>query len=1069
MSLSGFRPRSHGAPAAQIPAPAPETPETGVTPPQEQDPPVDPDVPMEQDEGSFELAETSKIRIVEAKGLPFGDRLAEKDACYDAQYTGLITGQYRGKDEPPHGKGSGGRFFTDETPVSVICMDPPSDLPPPQLNVSPVWQDDLKAKVKDAMVTMKWHLNSQHPAMILRIKRDDEGQDIFVHLFTDNLRRTIQADGDWRTSLALHTSSSSFMATALARAGEQTRTHAANGDICALVLSLWSVSNHQNEPDPGNHGKLPKCRPLVTGISTTELEAIEDKFFANAAACKDWERLVIGLYSANADYTFARYWPAKDSKIATDFWNWYRQATNCVAYWGSHWVYSQQLCVEEGEDIYDAQFDVSKLVIPRHMVKKWRVDENDNVLGVAECAQFRVAPFYAQSGSFPFELKVGIERERAWTSRILKAWLSTRRDWTITARLTQDPAHPEFWMCCLKAKVEPALLPTDTTVRPTLKARIKVNVKADGVQHTLVGQLCEDLFERFGLSGELACYLRTEGALSSGVEPGEILELDCNAEFIDDPTPADRYIAAVDKLQDALAGDHARVKGIDSPFLFLRSLPKIKSQNQDSLAKELEHVADGRLAFDAVLRDRGLNEMQMQAARNSRDSKTGITAVRGPPGTGKTHLAASVLEAHVRAGHATRKKRQCLVTAPFNAAVDVLASKFLDGLRSTHRKFYAVRFTDGLSKPLKAHNQDLGMMDAGEDPASKRERTIRERLVGALEEGANVAAAEMDAKMEASFWELIATEAKPLQKEKHAAMGYLEARKEWENTVLAHVGQHPMRYKIIAFRNKIPPSGGKSEKSIETALKELEDELDAYFLGNVVDVVFCTNSTAAHPKLLDNFKPRVLLIDEAAISTIVDSITPIAAFVDTGEHVFLMGDDYQQGTREVAKKANEFSSAYGLSIFQFVWNNEHIENSKIVLNMQHRAHPTLVDLTSQLFYPQLEGGLISHPAVARENGKWNTLQAMLERMGPAYAEHKPRRLFIDVSQYQASGEKQLRMAYATQAKSSTSWQNEMEARTIVSFIMEACAMESVCGEPMRWRRLKVEQAENIVKRPSSKL
>lgn len=203
-----------------------------------------------------------------------------------------------------------------------------------------------------------------------------------------------------------------------------------------------------------------------------------------------------------------------------------------------------------------------------------------------------------------------------------------------------------------------------------------------------------------------------------------------------------------------------------------------------------------------------------------------------------------------------------------------------------------------------------------------------------------------------------------------------------------------------------------------------------------MDIVFVTNSSSAHPLLEKWYKPVVHFGDEAALTSIADSITPMATFMDTLEHIFLGGDHKQQRPIVHSKGGNEFHELLDTSLFELLFANEIFTGEyKFGLNEQRRMHPQISNLVGEVMYEKMiDGGLKDHGSTKQIKPKATTMEAFLrERLGVAW-NGLSRRLLLNARGKDSNGND----ITAAQPANSTSWQNEEEANMIADFIQKAC-------------------------------
>ncbi|CAC5405137.1 unnamed protein product [Mytilus coruscus] len=139
----------------------------------------------------------------------------------------------------------------------------------------------------------------------------------------------------------------------------------------------------------------------------------------------------------------------------------------------------------------------------------------------------------------------------------------------------------------------------------------------------------------------------------------------------------------------------------------------------------------------------------------------------------------------------------------------------------------------------------------------------------------------------------------------------------------------------------------KEYKDIQS--KATKEELPKY------DVIFCTTSLVANPKVLKATKDRVyqLIIDESGMCSEPSTIVPIIA--TSAKQIVLIGDHKQLRPIITCKEAARLG--LGTSLFER-YSRNHLY--KTMLKEQYRMHPKICEFPSKHFY---DGELRTHPGV----------------------------------------------------------------------------------------------------------
>ncbi|ORY09389.1 hypothetical protein BCR34DRAFT_656894 [Clohesyomyces aquaticus] len=147
-------------------------------------------------------------------------------------------------------------------------------------------------------------------------------------------------------------------------------------------------------------------------------------------------------------------------------------------------------------------------------------------------------------------------------------------------------------------------------------------------------------------------------------------------------------------------------------------------------------------------------------------------------------------------------------------------------------------------------------------------------------------------------------------------------------------------------------------------MASFEERMGVHYLLNDVRVVFCTNSMSVHALLLDSFKPKVLLIEEAANTDLADLATPMAGFFNSVEQLIFGGDHEQLGPVDPTAKANEAHSLLAKSHFTELRKDYMGAHGVSMLTECYRMLPHLLKFPSDKFY---HGGLVAAPRVNQQD------------------------------------------------------------------------------------------------------
>ena len=279
--------------------------------------------------------------------------------------------------------------------------------------------------------------------------------------------------------------------------------------------------------------------------------------------------------------------------------------------------------------------------------------------------------------------------------------------------------------------------------------------------------------------------------------------------------------------------------------------------------------------LEAIVQE--LNQQQRKAVM--RALQAALTLVRGPPGTGKTSVAAAIVRAALACGLG-----RVLCAAQSNAAIGELYHR----LKAQRVSVYCI-------------------------PTQRGNVTAYDGLM-------HLAGLHMrDAKPSELVW--------------------IEKLRDLEQ---------------LSTRTK-----GNMPEQRAHELRTLRKTATA-FVRRYADVICCTLATAAGARCIAAHFPFTLL-DEAAQSTEVETLQ---AVIHGSRQLVMVGDDKQLGATTLSENARVAGAR--ISWFQRLL---HLGVEPVVLHVQHRMHPRLIEYPSKTFY----GGAVCSPtgrafAQSREHG-----------------------------------------------------------------------------------------------------
>nr|OQO27078.1 hypothetical protein B0A51_08334 [Rachicladosporium sp. CCFEE 5018] len=373
-------------------------------------------------------------------------------------------------------------------------------------------------------------------------------------------------------------------------------------------------------------------------------------------------------------------------------------------------------------------------------------------------------------------------------------------------------------------------------------------------------------------------------------------------------------------------------------------------------------------------------------------------------------------------------------------------------------KKYRAEFPIGADEPEDEYEEriDLNLDEALEDHLQKlRDQRIQTRLDRRLQykkaKGAKMLEADKLAREAREktrvIWE-VADEVDPKKKSPMDHKAFYRTRRAYIEGVAATATAveplvpHQHARLAVEYLTKLDQiKAGSLSPSDLTKLRARVDDLEVTLTGpyiqDVVDIVFCTNSTAAQGLLAFYGNFKIICQDEAALTSLVDTAIPVSVFRNTVETYVQAGDGEQHEPMAQSEGHNETVECLKYSQFTVAEANKQHAGDFIQLLMQYRMHPSIGSKVSRVFYggELIHAGATLHtpetplkdmePAELIVQQKWRTMEAYLAGLSPAIKDFHC--WAMDV---RGDGTESIRV-------DGHSWQNELEAAEIVAFILGA--------------------------------
>ncbi|EON69328.1 hypothetical protein W97_08588 [Coniosporium apollinis CBS 100218] len=743
----------------------------------------------------------------------------------------------------------------------------------------------------------------------------------------------------------------------------------------------------------------------------------------------------------------------------------------CVSV-GCNWFYRLQGLGKELAD-HDYPFELS--TPPRWLVKRFNVSSADTTftkLTPAEWGTFPPCMDYPDAETFAFIQRLALHREEQHQRRAIEKMFSGGENGQTYATFMSNEAFPDTYLVKLTLGH-----PEDEHTSRHQDANAYADLVLPEIDTKL--ELCYSVLNQGSWifpgqivdvhsASDIVCAVFAPPGRSDNVVPLDT-RVPVTVELKNDPTSTARCVAAIEEISKG----HQRPKGVDLPAVILGAPARILSTG--SLAEAVTQPM--RDAFNKELKERvKLNDEQKAAARNTLNSVTGVSIIRGGPGTGKTSTLMAAVAGHVMAGRQAKNsadRRKVLVCAFSNQAVDACLTKFS---KKNGSNIKAVRFRGAFAKSTRLNalvsatesaDKDVKMTSADDESAEQ----LNTEMSGtddptvpsvAAQPPAEPASYEPDISLDqmtpnestestqrkltdeeveeqARIWNVmldIKTNSNSLD---HTELAFNRQRQhdieQWSSTP-GHAMQKDAA-KYLSVQEQLRDQKVLQRKQLRAKLFELENVLTEKFCESV-DVVFATCNMSCHEVLMNHFKFNVIVIDESGQSTAPDTATPLAAFKESVELVVLGGDHKQMPPVVLSERFNECFRALSVSLFERLIDDPSGRCLVQTLSKQYRMHPHISAWPSKEIYTVKDGagktvkGLEDHNSTTTLTDKQHIMQEYLvAHLGDAYSGRM--RIAVDISGEDGS--------YANYHAGSKSKKNDAEASFIVDQVKKLLAFQ----------------------------
>lgn len=381
-----------------------------------------------------------------------------------------------------------------------------------------------------------------------------------------------------------------------------------------------------------------------------------------------------------------------------------------------------------------------------------------------------------------------------------------------------------------------------------------------------------------------------------------------------------------------------------------------------------------------------INEGQSAAVMKALNSRTAISYVSGPPGTGKTKTMATIMSAYdllLRTSQLPRNfENKVIGVSHSNTGADQLLRAWKKQYLEIHGHL-DVEYCRFVNVPFRVTQVDPDKLRTAAMPEDDEDSNLyRQQLEF------NMVLPEVVKNLGELTDDLF-----PVRRlrwaEKQIAIGneHTDICQSWIDS-------------MSAIKEANSGNAHMTEEMIESHAL-LEIQITEVYLGEC-KAIFATCNSSGHPVLASFFRPSLAVIDEASYGNNADVGVTLAAFHQSLVCIVLGGDPMQYGPFASANHMNEARKLIESSRFSNIVEGRDSEEHEVSwLNVQYRMHEDIVELVAQIYANGVASGLsreglrlITHPSANVLDQKDATLDRMLSPLRPVWQGR--RRLAINV-------------------------------------------------------------------------
>ncbi|KAJ9621173.1 hypothetical protein H2203_007224 [Taxawa tesnikishii (nom. ined.)] len=471
-------------------------------------------------------------------------------------------------------------------------------------------------------------------------------------------------------------------------------------------------------------------------------------------------------------------------------------------------------------------------------------------------------------------------------------------------------------------------------------------------------------------------------------------EPEVSVELDDDPTPSDR----MDSVLVELGKPTKRTAGIDLPNLVLNAAQTITETGwwADSIDDQY------RKSFTDEVKRFNLNTEQLEFVDDFLTTKVSLSVLCGPPGTGKSLALIAVLYAYVKVNKTNGRRQPILLTAPTHKALEASLKKLIEWVTRFGEDslefllWKGVNRSDASKSRPRNTTETAAEVDVTTDAEAEDKTTTDKTTEEAPVEDVMPGDEGMDDIPLDDSYSHDNNELVEVIDMTRAAFARLHDQSKANNDEFAKypIGnkrlEHAMRWSnqqghthqacskaylesLTRYQDQKVKLNQAEVKKLRNDILDMEERLDAAVFADL-DIVFSTTSGSAHPAIREIFEPTLIVIDEVALTSLPDAVTPLAVFKESVMHLVVAGDEKRSRNLIGGRRADEIFLEISDSWMDKLTKSDNIikKGHRVTkLRIQHRMIPEIGDIVSQIFY---RGELVHAQSTKEPDPTFNTAQ-----------------------------------------------------------------------------------------------